>query len=45
MKLVAVILRKKEVRRLLEHRGMWKDPLPLDPARGPPRQEDLDFGC
>ncbi|MNC93324.1 hypothetical protein D3C83_99260 [compost metagenome] len=45
LKLVAVILRKKEVKRLLEHLDMWTEPLPLHPARGPPRQEQLDFGC
>ncbi len=45
MKLVAVIHRKAEVRRLLEHLGMWKEPLPIHPARGPPRQENFDFGC
>jgi hypothetical protein len=45
MTLVAVLHRKKEVRRLLEHLGLWKDPLPLHPARGPPQQADLDFGC
>ena len=44
MELVAVILDRKEVRRLLTHLRIWSDPLPVHPARGPPDEpETFDF--
>lgn len=44
MKLVAVVLDRKEVRRLLQSLRLWSDPLPVHPARGPPDEPDsLDF--
>ena len=45
MKFMAVLLDRKEVRRLLEHLELWSDPLPARPARGPPDDgESQDFG-
>ena len=42
---MAVLLDRKEVRRLLEHFELWSDPLPAHPARGPPDDgESQDFG-
>ena len=44
MRLVAVVLEREEVRRLLEHLYLWSEPLPLHPARGPPdAHESFDF--
>ena len=44
MMLVAVILDRKEVRRLLQHLRVWSDPLPVHPARGPPDEpETFEF--
>lgn len=44
MVLVAVILDRKEVRRLLQNLRVWSDPLPVHPARGPPDEpETFDF--
>jgi hypothetical protein len=44
MRFVAVILKRSEVKRILQHLCMWSDPLPLEPARGPPEYPDeLDF--
>lgn len=44
MKLVAVFLDRKEVRRLLRFLGLFSDPLPVHPARGPPDEPDaFDF--
>jgi hypothetical protein len=43
MRLVAVILDRAEVQRLLVHLRMWSDPLPISRARAPPEHEELDF--
>ena len=44
LQLVAVILDRKEVRRLLQHLRIWSDPLPVHPARGPPDEpESFEF--
>jgi hypothetical protein len=44
MRFTAVLLDRREVRRLLEHLQLWTAPLPLHPPRGPPDEHDaLDF--
>jgi hypothetical protein len=40
LRFVAVIFDPAEVRRLLAHLRCFSDPLPLQPARGPPEQEE-----
>jgi hypothetical protein len=44
MRFVAVIHRRSEGRRLLQHILLFGDPLPVHPARGPPEHVvELDF--
>ena len=44
MRFVAVIHRRSEVRRLLQHIFLFNDPLPIHPAHDPPEHvEELDF--
>ena len=40
---VAVVHAREEVRRLLEHLHLWSFPLPFQPARGPPDDDDESF--
>jgi hypothetical protein len=39
MKIIAAIENPKVIRKILEHMGLDTKPPPLQPARGPPKQE------
>lgn len=43
VKLIAVIMERKVVRKILDHLGLPSEPPRVTPARGPPEGEQMDF--